>query len=197
MASIHSRLSRDIKQLHELVEISGNDAAKIIRGFDARFRANEKALFASEGSSGGGKWQALSSRYAKRKTRWRRTGHSVNIHRGARGKVVGRKIMQLTGRGRKSLATKNSDHIAGSVRQRWSVRFYVGSRVRYLAYHIDPAKAGGQNPVWNPRMSHRDTLQHTAAQIAGYYDFIRNTMAIKNARIVRAMEKMTALGARL
>ena len=73
-----------IRTLGEMFKLDQKDMDAILLVVDSRFRKNERTLFATEGSSGGEKWPPL-----KRKRSPKR--------------FAGKKIMQRTGRLRRSL----------------------------------------------------------------------------------------------
>jgi len=142
---------RIMKTLQQAAEMKPPEMKVILQQVDHRFREDEKTQFASQGTSGGQKWQALSPRYKAWKKR----------------KFPGRKIMSLTGKTRKSLTTKGGGHIAQyDLRPRPSVT--VGTSVKTAAYHI----RSSNNPLYNPRMPHRDTLQMTRRQERNYFKII-------------------------
>lgn len=131
-----------IRTLNEIYKLTTSDLRELTGIADARFRAAEIQLFAGEGAPPAGqrKWKKLSPKYAKAKGR----------------KFPGRKIMQRSGRGRKSLTTKGSGHRAFFINRPYNA-IYLGTSVKHLAYHIKPTKTR-PNPLYNPRLPNRDTL---------------------------------------
>jgi len=123
----------------------------VLSQIDSQFLRDETKQFSSEGSSGGSKFPALSPRYKK----WKRR------------KFPGRKVMSLTGKTRKSLTTKGKGHVANygfRPRPNWE----VGTTVVTAAYHMNLAN----NPLYNPKMPHRDVMQMTRNQERRYTQII-------------------------
>jgi len=132
------------------VQWQATELEKVSNKINSAFMRNEKKLFASEGVSGGSKWKALSPRYAAAKRR----------------KFGKKKIMVRTGTLRRSLTTKASSHIIRYTMDPNTIEF--GTKIGYAAYHIK--KKG--NPHYNPRLPHRDTLQHRRKQVNEYRQVI-------------------------
>ena len=151
-----------IHELHKVLEMTVRDMTEMTKGIDQKFRANEKRLFATEGSSGGQKWPALSKKYAKAKLK----------------QVGRRRIMQRSGRLRKGLTIKgHPDHVA----RHSSGRVKIGVKSALPAHH--GSVAGRQNP----RLPKRDVFQMTGRQRRQYYDVVFDRFATKRKQFERAM----------
>ena len=182
MASIGSVLNPRIGELEKLAEFTQNELRGMTIEIDKEFCKNEVMQFKSEGSSGGRKWPPLSSEYAARKAAMRRRRVMVDDR-----PVTGRKVMQLTGLGRKSLTQKSHpDHIATYFGSATQALITVGTQVTHLAYHI----AFSTNPLYNKRMPHRDTLQMTAAQEERYIDIVARRMKAKVVQVYHAVGRI-------
>ena len=143
---ITSEVNPRLKTLHEAMKLDRREMDTIKDWIDTEFTAFENRQFATEGAAGGARWPALSPAYAKAK---RRT-HPV------------RKIMQRTGRLRRSLVNKGDAlHVARAIlKPRAAVE--VGTRNETAAFHISGS------PLKNPRVPHRDVMQFGAAQAKRY-----------------------------
>ena len=84
------------RTISRLMDLDRKDLGEILKAVDFQFRENERRLFATEGTSGGSKWQRLSSKYAAIKAR----------------RFPGRKILAARGTLRKDLTTKSGRHLA-------------------------------------------------------------------------------------
>ena len=157
--SINDRL----RELPSLTKFEPDDIRRLLVTIDSRFVRNETQLFASEGTTGGQTWEPLSEDYAAYKAR----------------KFPGRKILQRTGKLRRSLTTKgDSDHVAYGYTQPRAT-LVVGSANEVGAYHAPGVKH-------NPRLPVRDPIQHTPAQLRDYSAVMRDYLIIKLARYARA-----------
>jgi phage gpG-like protein len=133
-------LASRIRGPEDLKRLSPEALAAALKAVDQAFRRMERALFASEGSSGGSQWSALSPRYAKWKKR----------------RYPGRKILQLKGQLRRSLAELGGQHIARAHYDGTHGLLEVGTSVPYATYHHEGTG----------RMPKRDPIQMTAEQKA-------------------------------
>lgn len=143
---VTSEVNPRLKSLHQAMRLDRHEMKTVRDWIDTEFTAFEKRLFATEGSVGGPHWPALSPRYTRAKQR----------------KFPGRKIMQRTGKLRRSLVNKkDARHVAKALlKPRRAIE--VGTRVETAAYHI----AG--SPLKNPRVPHRDVMQYGPRQAKRY-----------------------------
>lgn len=110
------------RNLDQLLNIDKPVATSVVGQVDSRwFRPHEIQLFATEGQSGGEKWQKLSPRYAKWKLK----------------RFRGRRILVRSGKMRKAFVTRSSpEHVADAFRlpgSGWTLRF--GARNKVAQYH--------------------------------------------------------------
>jgi phage gpG-like protein len=158
-----------IKSLSDLVELDAKDMQRMLVPVDSQFRKYEASLFASQGAASGKPWPRLSPEYAKQK----RKTHP------------GKKIMQRTGKLRKSLTTKGGGHVAAySVKPKATLS--VGTQNKVGAYHIKP-KSGVTNALYNRKMPDRDVLLQSAKQQAKYGETINDHLIQKAKRIERVL----------
>lgn len=162
---MHSSVNPRVRDMDALMSFRPHDMRAISTQVDSRFMARERRLFATEGRSGGEAWPRLSEEYRRWKAR----------------RFPGRKIMQRTGRLRRSLTSKGGRHVLEStLPPRVSVT--VGTSVKYAAYHIDGS------PIRNWNLPERDTLQHTRAQEIEYLEVFSERYAkVILPRLERAM----------
>ncbi len=162
-----SQVNPRIKTLPQMMQLDKRDMKTMTTAVDVLFVKNEARLFSTEGASGGGEWPALSPNYAAAKAR---------TH-------PGRKIMQRTGRLRRSLTQRrNPQHVAQSaLKPRATIT--VGTRDRTAAFHIRGARK-------NPRVPERDTLQHTREQLRSYQD--KAADYIVNVKLERVRKVLAA-----
>lgn len=119
---------------------------------EAEFRKIEFEQFESEGGSGqSGKWPALSPKYKAWKERH----------------FPGRKIMELTGRSKRSLVGRTGDSIV----QYSPKRLVIGSSVPYLPFHQNR----GALKKWRPVIALRN--RHAAAIQAVLHRYFNGTLA--------------------
>lgn len=159
-ASVNPR----IKDLTEVMKLDAKDMQRMLKTVDAAFRINMRQQFSTEGRSGGEAWPPLSPKYKA----WKQ-------------KRFGRKkIMQRTGRLRRSLAFQGADH----VRRAFTVpraRLVMGTRVNYAAFHIPGV-------LKNRNLPDRDPLQHTDRQERVYRRMVSDYLInFKLKRVERAM----------
>jgi len=132
MIRARAKLNPRVKNLADMFMPTKDAIADGLEEMGIEFRKQERRIFSSEGSSGGGRWQSLSPSYAKRKRRLR----------------PGRKILVWDGDLRKSLTRRGGEHIQRSYRsRRWVLS--VGTSNRVAEYH----ETGGGNL---PRRSFMD-----------------------------------------
>jgi hypothetical protein len=95
--------------------------------------------------------------------------------------------MTRKGKLRKGLGGRNHpDHIA-TYRLKPSAVITVGTRNPVAAYHIRPG-TNQTNPLYNPRLPNRDTLQQTRQQEARYHDLIQSYLVdVKLDRVRRIL----------
>ncbi len=119
-ARFHSEVNPRLKQsLEEAFTLQMPELKTISTQINSRFMKNEKALFASEGASGGSKWPPLKPKYKRWKAR----------------RFPGRKILQRTGELRKSLTARGGGHVhEASLTPRAHVT--VGTTVDHGRYHV-------------------------------------------------------------
>jgi len=161
-----STVNPRLKSLDEAMRLQVPELKTMTGQVDYRFRENEKALFRSQGASGGNPWPPLSEKYRK----WKKKA------------FPGRKIMALTGKTRKSLTTKGAGHIARGIGSGSRVRIVVGTSHRTPAYHID------DSPLKNPNVPERDTLQTTETQYKQYRNIIHEYLQdVKWPRVERTL----------
>lgn len=150
-----------IKQLPEIFMASFLQAMpRATESADAIFREHQVQQFATEGTSGGAKWQSLSAPYEKRKRKFR----------------PGRKILVWDGPLRESLVNRNPEHISGWYKDAGG-KFWItlGSKNRVGPYH----EAGGG------RLPRRSMLQMTRPQENRLLTVISRTLAPFAARAIR------------
>ncbi len=163
-AKITVSVNPRVQSLSDLATLSTQDMATLTTRMDSTFRAHETALFATEGASGGSKWADLSEDYAEQKKR----------------KFPGRKILQRTGRMRRSLAAGGDEHVATYALQP-SATVTLGTEVETASYHTGRLKS--------PRMPERDPLQHTPEQERKYLQIAADYIAkVKLPRLLRALQ---------
>ncbi len=138
-----STVNPRIKSLDEMLQLQGPELKTIATRIDSAFGKHERGVFASEGASGGARWPALK--------------HPKPL------RFRGTKILQRTGKLRKSLTNRKSgDHVF-----RWSLQptptVTVGSNVSYGEHHVR-----GLRPL-----KKRDPMQHTQVQEDAYTDIAK------------------------
>lgn len=162
---ITARANPRIRSLAEVFELTIADMNRVTGQVDRQFVANEKRLFATEGSSGGKKWKPLSPKSAKAKRR----------------RYPGRKIMQRTGQLRKGLTTKSHpDHVARHANN----KIKIGVRNPVAAYH------GAVRGLGNPRLPVRNVMQMTVKQRRMYYRTVSDYLV--NVKLKRAQRALAA-----
>jgi hypothetical protein len=153
-----------LKNLPEMFALQPADMKQLTTTLDVEFTRFEKRQFASEGSAGGELWQRLSPTYKRWKAR----------------RYPGRKIMQLTGKGRKTLVNRrNKDHVA-----KWFLKpraaVELGTNYKIFAYHTGSTR--------NPRLPDRDVMQHTDRQASRYTGHVESYFReVKLPRIARVL----------
>lgn len=149
-ARITSEVNPRLKTLRQAMQLDRREMGTVKDWIDTEFTAFEKRQFATEGAAGGQRWPALSPAYAKAKRR----------------RFPGRKIMQRTGKLRKSLTNKrDASHVAKALlAPRRAIE--VGTRNETAAYHISGS------PLKNPHVPHRDVMQFGPAQAKRYTETI-------------------------
>lgn len=161
-ANVH--LNPRVRDLRRMLQLDTHDMRVMAGLCDTRFRSNEAKLFASEGSSGGERWRALSTAYAKQKRR----------------RFPGRKILAQSGSLRRSLTNLGADHWA-----RWVLKpvavITLGTLHPVAVYHAPGPRHNSALPV-------RDPIQHTPGQMHEYLGVIRAYFTReKLARATRAL----------
>lgn len=150
-----------IASLRELAQLTPHDMQRMTDRCDQQFRLNERGLFATDGGSGGTRWQSLSPAYAEAKRR---------TH-------PGRKILTRDGTLRDGLTQKaHPDHVA-TYRITPRAVIELGTKNPVAGYH---AEGGGRLPK-------RDPMAHTPAQEAGYFQVVREQLAAKLDRVQRVL----------
>ena len=162
--------------MFKVMQLNADDMKMMGTKVDTLFRKNERALFASEGASGGSKWPALSPGYAawKKGQKLRKSG----------AKMIGsNKIMVLTGRLKSSLTSKNGDHFyLSSLLGENRGQITVGTKVDTAAKNIKG------NPLSDAHVPERDTLQYTPAQGNAYQQIVKDRyIQVKLPRLLRAL----------
>jgi hypothetical protein len=161
-----------VKRLEELVKLKKADYTKLGKAVDKVFVANERKLFATEGVSGGSKWQKLSDDYLTRKRRHYKT----------------QKILTMKGDMRKALTGKNHpDHWRMAYKvQTGLIRVEVGivDDLRNPIVQRTKAHAIGAHPL--PR---RDPLQHTDAQ---HKEMLKAAMGVYTDKLRQVTRSMGA-----
>ncbi len=160
-----------VRTLQGMAVLDNQDMTTLRDRMDSKFKAHERALFATEGASGGSKWDALSKDYAEEKAR----------------KFAGRKILQRSGRLRRSLAEGGDEHVATyAVQPRPTVT--LGTDVEVGAYHAPGS-------LHNPRMPVRDPLQHTPEQERSYLQIATDYFTkVKLPRVLRVLQAWGSTG---
>ncbi len=157
-ARFTSEVNPRVKTLPEMMKLDMRDMNVMAGWVDLEFTRAEKRLFASEGASGGPKWQVKDAAKLLRE----------KVRRG----FPGRKIMQRTGKLRRGLTQQgHADHVRESVlRPRATIQ--VGTRNVVAAHHV----------------SIRDTLQSTRQQDRKYTELIRDYLEnVKLERVKRVL----------
>lgn len=154
-----------LRELPQVAKLDMGDMKRLADAIDSRFVTNERALFASEGASGGERWAPLSPDYAEAKRR----------------RFPGRKILARTGRLRRSLTQKGDPEHVAVYRLAPRPVVEVGTEVEVGAYHAP-------GPLHNPNLPVRDPLQHTPQQERDYFEVVRDYLVnVKLARVVRVL----------
>ena len=149
------RTNPRIKSLEDLAKLDRRDMETMTKAIDSQFRSDERRLFATEGASGGKRWPKLSPAYARRKKK----------------KYPGRKILVRKGPLRKSLTTKNAEHIA-----EWSLQPRATITV------------GTKNPLGRFHVKRRDPIQQTTRQARMMRGLIWRHLNMKRARVERVLK---------
>jgi phage gpG-like protein len=166
-AKITSEVNPRLKTLHQAMQLDRREMDTMKDWIDTEFTQYEKRLFSTEGAAGGSRWPALSPAYAKAKQR----------------RFPGRKIMQRSGKLRRSLVNKrDAAHVAKALlKPRRAIE--VGTRNETAAFHISGSA------LKNPRVPHRDVMQYGPRQAARYAKAI--TTYLKDIKLPR-VEKILA-----
>jgi hypothetical protein len=151
-----------LKDEADLYRLHPADMKKLTTVLDTEFTKFERRQFASEGSAGGKAWAPLSPAYAKAKKK-AVIGTRIKTRKAI---LAGKKIMQRTGTGRKTLVNKRDAlHIAEwYLKPRPAVELGTGYSI--FSFHTGPNK--------NPRLPDRDVMQHTDAQALKYTDHVES-----------------------
>lgn len=159
---------------------------------DDGFRANERKLFQTEGSSGGGRWAPLSPAYAYRKDllfgkarrtaakRAREVAQLPEIYRKGAQKGTGlaqNKILQLTGTMKRSLTERGPEHVAEWRQTAGRTIVTVGTRNEVAAYHLE---IDTHRPI-------RDPIKMTKDQRQGLVEIMASQMVNFLRRRVRVL----------
>ena len=146
----------------KFLKLDRKDLMEILKPFDERFRRDEKRLFGSEGRTGGATWKPLSPEYAKAKAgRFGKGRKGAKIFRsktrtvrttGGVFKITSQRILQATGKLRRSLTMKRGRHLAFVSMNPPSLT--VGAQSRIGGFH--QAGAG--------KLPKRDPMQQTTGQ---------------------------------
>lgn len=155
------------------LDIQPPELKKMAELCDVAFLAHEKKLFASEGASGGERWNPLSEQYR----RWKKRHYP------------GRKILSLTGKLRKSLTQMektNPDHIGyGAFEPLPTIN--LGTSDKKAAWHYEG----------NAHLPKRDPIQHKTSDEQRYLDLLSGYMIdVKLKRVARQLARGSAFMAR-
>lgn len=158
------RMNPRIKTLDEAMRLDAQDMRNFEATFDTEFRDQMKSAFSTEGKTGAFGWPPLSPDYAAYKAK----------------KRPGRKMLVFDGNLRRSLTTRNAEHIAEGqmpVGKRPAV-VSLGTRNPLAAYH-------GISPYRNKNLPVRDALETatTQASLAKYTKLARLVLGEKLKRI--------------
>jgi len=154
------RLPR-VQELQSLLTITPAAAESALSAFDRSFREHERALFSSEGASGGAIWAPLSPKYAARKRR----------------RWPGRRILTATGRLRRSLVQSDPEHV-----REWHL---VGENALLVVGTRDPVAAFHHEGT--PRMPKRDPIQMVERQEAAMRASAAKALIPHVTRAIRAL----------
>lgn len=160
-----------IFRVKDILVINQKDMNKMAKRVDIKFRANERRLFSTQGSSGGRRWKPLNPGYRK----WKRK------------KRPGRKIMTFDGKLRDSLTKKGFLHVAIGFMKRGL--FGRKGFIQVGTHDIKAAWHGPPNRLKNSILPTRDVLQQTPQQIDQYRQEIWKVMRGKFERARRAIAK--------
>jgi len=145
LAQFSLHLNPRVRQLDTLFDLTKRVATDAMTAVDKVFRAHEKSLFATEGASGGAKWQELSEDYKKWKDRH----------------FPGRNILTLEGEMRDAFSKKGGDHIAEVFKVgKWTIR--VGAQGEKGFWH---GTGAGNLPVRPPIQFRGDQAERIALEI--------------------------------
>jgi len=147
-AAVPDNLSR---LMEEALGMKTSDLKKMSVQMDRIFRKDEKALFASEGSSGGPKWKALSTKAPPK------GGYAA-----AKRRAVGRKrIMERSGTLKRGLTVmSHPDHVVRIHNSVFRQSIGLGTTNIVAKYHGGLADGAGRNT----RLPRRNVLQMTTKQ---------------------------------
>jgi hypothetical protein len=190
---IRANVSRSprIRQLSEALRLTPEAARSVGDACDFRLRANETALFQSEGASGGPKWAPLSPPYAAAKERaYQAKGSTNRAAKKAGGKPTRRvkpSILVLTGLMRDALTrTQDASTSAGTARH------------ESFVFSLGPSKwfwrGGATGPAYFEHASReRDPIQQTPEQVAAYQPIIAGQLLPHIQRAFRVLAQAASL----
>jgi phage gpG-like protein len=164
-----------IRALRELYKLTDRDMREIRDALDIEFTKQRKRTFATEGAAGGEKWDALSPAYAK----WKQK------------KKPGRKIMQFSGKLRKSLVNRNDPGHVATYRKKPRPVVTLGTHNIVAAYHAPKHLAGA---LANPNVPVRDVMQHSNRQEAKLLKVLAAALSPKLDRVRRALAAWSRVG---
>lgn len=171
-----------------IVPTNAEIRAALVPKLDRLFRKNERALFSSEGKTGGSVWTPLSDNpegkgYKSRKDRLftRASAYRESIRRargGKRPRPLVNKRLQFYGDLMQSLTREGDMHIARLAN--------LGDRSSIVELGtLDPV--GSYHWAGNEKLPIRDPIKHTAEQKQEYADVVTNWMRPRFERVIRAL----------
>jgi hypothetical protein len=163
---VRGAINPRIRSLDQLFELPAEAAKAAVVEADKVFRAQEKALFESEGASGGQKWVPLSKAYERRKAAIFASAQLQTVATmRSRGKKVTRrgiaaalgtefKILQFTGDMRRAFSTAGRGHIARTSKTaRGWIAMFGAEGAAYYALHARGGKVPNRPPIRNPLLA--------------------------------------------
>ena len=186
---ITARVNPTIHQIDDILDLTAKDMKQLTTKIDARFRANERELFSTEGSSGGVKWRPLKAATLAAKKRRaagvrgiRKRGFSIPLA------STSLKIMQRTGELRKGLTRKSHpDHVVRWVLSAGVTTISIGVKSPLPVYH-----GAVRGRARNSKLPRRSVFQMKPRQRRGYYEFIFERFDLKRRQWHRAMRVTVA-----
>jgi hypothetical protein len=179
-ADFQIKVNPRIKSLKDLATLTVRDMQNMTKDVDSDFTENMLMQFATQGTSSGAMWQALSPAYKKWKKR----------------KFPGKTIMNLTGQTLEAFTQKSSPHHVATFALLPKALIQVGAngtggktnRGSVAHFHKAPT-ADTPNPLYNKKLPNRDVIRASKRQRKGYNEVIKNYLvSVKLDRVRRALQ---------